>query len=114
MKKLIKKKMAVGGPVKKPKKQESGPIDAGVDPALLNATIFGKDKNMSTDKFLKKVGESDVKMKSEAAKKSMPKKKMGGSLKPVDKSKKPGLAKLPKAVRNKMGYQKMGGKSKKK
>ena len=38
------------------------------------------------------------------------------NLKPVDKSKKPGLAKLPTEVRNKMGYQKKGGavKSKKK
>jgi hypothetical protein len=35
--------------------------------------------------------------------------KMGGSLKPVDKTKKPGLAKLPTAVRNKMGYKKNGG-----
>lgn len=35
--------------------------------------------------------------------------KMGGSLKPVDKAKNPGLAKLPKAVRNKMGYKKYGG-----
>lgn len=35
--------------------------------------------------------------------------KMGGSLKPVDKAKNPGLAKLPTAVRNKMGYQKYGG-----
>jgi hypothetical protein len=31
------------------------------------------------------------------------------SLKPVDSSKKPGLAKLPTEVRNKMGYQKDGG-----
>jgi hypothetical protein len=35
--------------------------------------------------------------------------KSGGSLKAVDKAKKPGLAKLPTAVRNKMGYQKNGG-----
>jgi len=40
---------------------------------------------------------------------SKSKMKMGGSLKPVDKAKKPGLAKLPKAVRNKMGYKKNGG-----
>ena len=38
----------------------------------------------------------------------------GGSLKPVDKSKNPGLAKLPTPVRNKMGFMKMGGKTKKK
>ena len=31
-------------------------------------------------------------------------KKDGGSLKPVDKKKNPGLAKLPTKVRNKMGY----------
>lgn len=30
-------------------------------------------------------------------------------LKPVDKQKNPGLAKLPTAVRNKMGYMKKGG-----
>ena len=35
--------------------------------------------------------------------------KSGGSLKAVNKAKKPGLAKLPTAVRNKMGYQKNGG-----
>ena len=46
------------------------------------------------------------------------KKKDGGmmnkSLKPVDKSKNPGLAKLPTGVRNKMGYMKKGGAVKKK
>jgi hypothetical protein len=36
-------------------------------------------------------------------------KKNGGMLKPVDKTKKPGLAKLPTAVRNKMGFKKNGG-----
>ena len=40
------------------------------------------------------------------------KKAMGGSLKPVDKNKNPGLAKLPTQVRNKMGYMKDGGKVK--
>lgn len=38
--------------------------------------------------------------------------KTGGSLKPVDASKQKGLSKLPKEVRNKMGYQKTGGKTK--
>ena len=41
------------------------------------------------------------------------KKKSGGPLKPVDKSNNPGLAKLPTAVRNKMGYMKKGGVKKK-
>jgi hypothetical protein len=31
------------------------------------------------------------------------------ALKPVDKQKNPGLAKLPTAVRNKMGFMKKGG-----
>ena len=35
-------------------------------------------------------------------------------MKPVDKKKNPGLAKLPKKVRNKMGYMKNGGKATKK
>ena len=34
------------------------------------------------------------------------------SLKPVDKNKNPGLAKLPTSVRNNMGYMKKGGKVK--
>jgi hypothetical protein len=43
------------------------------------------------------------------------KKKMkdGGSLKPVPADKKGSLGKLPTAVRNKMGFQKSGGKTKK-
>lgn len=45
---------------------------------------------------------------------SMKKYKSGGSLKPVDSSKNPGLAKLPTEVRNKMGYAKKGGSVKKK
>ena len=35
-----------------------------------------------------------------------------GSLKPVNKNKNPGLAKLPTKVRNKMGFIKKGGKVK--
>lgn len=37
----------------------------------------------------------------------------GGSLKAVDTAKNPGLSKLPTDVRNKMGYMKNGGRSKK-
>ena len=57
-----------------------------------------------------------MKMSEVAPKKAMmgakmekPMMKKGGSLKPVDKSKNPGLAKLSTAVRNKMGYKKYGG-----
>jgi hypothetical protein len=35
--------------------------------------------------------------------------KEGGTMKPVDMKKNPGLAKLPTPVRNKMGYMKKGG-----
>ena len=35
----------------------------------------------------------------------------GKNLKPVDKKKNPGLAKLPIEVRNKMGYAKKGGRA---
>ena len=38
--------------------------------------------------------------------------KGGKVLKPVDKSKNPGLAKLPTKVRNKMGFMKKGGRVK--
>lgn len=51
-------------------------------------------------------------MKREADMKKKGIYKMGGSLKPVPGDKK-GLAKLPTAVRNKMGFQKMGGAVKK-
>lgn len=36
----------------------------------------------------------------------------GTALKPVNSVKNPGLSKLPTEVRNKMGYQKRGGKTK--
>jgi len=39
--------------------------------------------------------------------------KEGGTMKPVDMKKNPGMAKLPTAVRNKMGYMKKGGMAKK-
>ena len=40
---------------------------------------------------------------------SVKKMTMGGKMKPVDKAKNPGLAKLPTDVRNKMGFMKKGG-----
>ena len=52
------------------------------------------------------VNKSDVK-------KLMPFKNGGRTLKPVDKKKNPGLAKLPTHVRNKMGYMKKGGRVRK-
>jgi hypothetical protein len=51
-----------------------------------------------------------TKKKEETPKKKM---KSGGSLKAVPEDKKGSLGKLPTAVRNKMGFQKSGGKTKK-
>lgn len=107
MKKLIKKKYADGGPLGKKKpapKQDSGPVDAGIPASVLNEYLV-KRKPLD-QKGMKKIADYE---KSQQPKKGM---KMGGSLKPVPAGKK-GLAKLPKPVRNKMGYQKMGGKTKK-
>ncbi len=53
----------------------------------------------------RRMEDRDIRMKL----KDNNKMKMGGKLKPVDKTKKPGLAKLPTAVRNKMGFKKNGG-----
>lgn len=56
-------------------------------------------------------GQNDAKAIKEAKAKAASKNKMkdGGALKPVAASKKKSLGKLPKAVRNKMGYKKDGG-----
>jgi len=84
-------KMKSGGPVKKVKKMQKG------------GELYGMpQENLGTSGqygFAKKGG--------------IIKKKSGGPLKPVDKSNNPGLAKLPTAVRNKMGYMKKGGVKKK-
>ena len=53
-------------------------------------------------------------MAAMAAPQGMPAMKKGGKLKAVDKSKNPGISKLPTEVRNKMGYMKKGGMAKKK
>jgi hypothetical protein len=49
------------------------------------------------------------KQSAKTAKVKPVKKKNGGEMKAVDAKAKPGLAKLPTAVRNKMGYMKDGG-----
>lgn len=85
-------KMKSGGPVTKIKKMAKG------------GTMFGiPQENLGTSGqygFAKKGG-------------TVKKMSKGGSLKPVP-SDKVGLAKLPTAVRNKMGFQKKGGVVKKK
>ena len=67
-----------------------------------------------SDFGFKKVGDVDIVDFGLESKKKMGggriKKKMGGSLKPVDPKTQKGLSKLPTKVRNKMGYMKKGGK----
>lgn len=84
----MKPKMAKGGVAPKP-------FAAGIPYAAGAGQTDGKNGKMA------KGGKVKAKMK------------MGGSLKPVP-SDNTGLAKLPTAVRNKMGYQKKGGSVKRK
>lgn len=95
-----------GGKVKKAQagltasNKRVGPIDPkGAWTKVQEQTLAGKKTSVSLKKD-KQLGATKM--------------KMGGALKPVDKAKNPGLSKLPTPVRNKMGYQKNGGKVKKK
>ena len=60
-------------------------------------------------KFAKKVGVPQSVGKDFAAADKGKTFREGGTMKPVDMKKNPGLAKLPTEVRNKMGYMKKGG-----
>jgi hypothetical protein len=68
---------------------------------------------VDSEKAFTKKGKRNLKDEKKRIVRELNKKKDGGSLKPVDKEKNPGLAKLPTKVRNKMGYMKDGGKVKK-
>jgi hypothetical protein len=101
----IKKKMQMGGKAK----PMSGKVGAYAE---LEKKAAGGDRQGKLDLKLeksnyKKFGDGPGSGPSGSMPK--PKMQMGGSLKPVDKTKKPGLAKLPTAVRNKMGFKKNGG-----
>ena len=119
-----------------------GKAAAGIGAAVLAAKGFRKkpagkkkDKRDAVDKYFAKKGTSlktgDASAAEAMAKADRDKKifrrgldkiaaaggvsklKDGGSaMKPVDKNKNPGLAKLPTKVRNKMGFMKKGGKVK--
>jgi len=67
---------------------------------------------VDAEKAFTKKGKRNLKDEKKRIVRELNKKKDGGSLKPVDKEKNPGLAKLPTKVRNKMGYMKDGGKVK--
>jgi len=114
-----------------------GKAAAGIGAAVLAAKGFRKKpagkKKDAVDKYFAKKGTSlktgdasaaEAMAKSDRDKKifrrgldkiaaagGVSKLKAGGSaMKPVDKNKNPGLAKLPTKVRNKMGFMKKGGK----
>ena len=127
----------IGGLLKKVGKKV-GKAAAGVGAAVLAAKALKKKKPAgkkqdAVDKFFKKKG-TTLKTGSAVAAEAMAKadrdkkifrkgldkiaaaggvsklKAGGRALRPVDKEKNPGLAKLPTKVRNKMGFMKKGGK----
>jgi hypothetical protein len=114
----VKKKMQAGGVSKKsPKAPMVDPKGAWTkvqERTLGNMKKGGALKKQAAVAIaMKKAGKAPKKMMQYggAAASMVPPMKMGGSLKPVDKAKNPGLSKLPTPVRNKMGYQKTGGKT---
>lgn len=109
--------------LKSPKKKMGGPVkaksggsfpDLNKDGKVTKADVLVGRGVIKAKKgaALKKQAAVAIAMKA-AGKKPKSMMKAGGSLKPVDKSKNPGLSKLPTAVRNKMGFQKTGGATKK-
>jgi hypothetical protein len=100
---VIKKKMQMGGKAKPAPTPKGKPMTGEI--GAYNK-LKGKDLELEKKTNLK-FGDGPGSGPSGAMPK--PKMKMGGSLKTVDKAKKPGLAKLPTAVRNKMGFKKNGG-----
>ena len=75
------------------------------DKDRLTQKDIGKAKRAVSGKMGGGVAEAARRVRASGMKK--------GGLKPVDKEKNPGLAKLPTRVRNKMGYMKKGGATKK-
>jgi hypothetical protein len=128
-------KMKAGGSVKKVKKMATGgqalnkakgfaPAQKGGDNVskqiygIPNAGTTGPNRTAGYD--YKKGGSTESRAVMESCKNGMVrdfdgkcvmerKMQKGGALKPVNKSANPGLAKLPTAVRNNMGYMKKGG-----
>ena len=68
-----------------------------------------KPKKPNPDSIKQKILPKKKKDRLDELRKELGMKKGGSALKPVDKQKNPGLAKLPTQVRNKMGYMRSGG-----
>jgi hypothetical protein len=94
------------------KKAQEG---AGVPKGKVQGEMTGKLYDKKAFMARKDSASADLQKAIGPKSKPAPKKKMkdGGSLKPVPADKKGSLGKLPTAVRNKMGFQKSGGKTKK-
>jgi hypothetical protein len=94
-KEFLREKKADGGILKKLKKNDPDKKlrEKGKLPPL---KMFKKKQDKKKDRL-------------DELRKELGMKKGGSALKPVDKQKNPGLAKLPTQVRNKMGYMKKGG-----
>ena len=73
----------------------------------------GKKPGREKDYIKEKIAPKEKMDRLKRLRKELGMKKGGSVLKPVDKKKNPGLAKLPTHVRNKMGYMKDGGRVKK-
>ena len=81
-----------------------GPLGGAIDSP--KAEVKKKKKPLRPLKFRNLAGQKFGQRKAGGTIKKM---KGGGMMKPVDKEKNPGLAKLPTEVRNKMGFMKKGG-----
>jgi len=92
-KEFLREKKAFGGLLGKKKKPQKPERPKKPNPNSIKEKIIPKKKRDRLDELRKDLGM----------------KKGGSALKPVDKQKNPGLAKLPTQVRNKMGYMKKGG-----
>ena len=106
--------MKKGGVVSETKKKQFKSNQAGQK--ATNKKVIKKAKDIVTLKSFHDLAERRARKFGPTGKETYEpirtKKAMGGSLKPVDKEKNPGLSKLPTKVRNKMGFMKKGGKVK--
>jgi hypothetical protein len=102
MKKERVQKKADGGSIQKASKSIRSAIEEAMRKSVKNKTLTQKQM----DKVVRNLDLIDAGKKPENKKDGGMMKK---NLKPVDKEKNPGLAKLPTEVRNKMGFMKDGG-----
>tara|TARA_R100001086_G_C11732363_1_gene230083 strand:- start:75 stop:449 length:375 start_codon:yes stop_codon:yes gene_type:complete len=98
---------------KKKQKIDIGKIAADAMKKGATKYITRKKKNFITKKSPEQIREREM-IRSKKMGGGFMGRRMGysqGTLKPVDPKKQKGLSKLPKAVRNKMGYMKKGGRA---